>query len=157
MNRATRPIAERFWEKVDKSGECWLWTAHLDRDGYGRFDHGGAHRTALKLTGVAIPQGVVVDHICHTPACVRPSHLRVCTQKQNCENRSGAQQDNTTSGVRGVSWHKPSRNWKAYVRHNGIMISVGYFSTINEAEQAVIAKRNELFTHNDADRVEVAA
>ncbi|MGN6754951.1 MAG: hypothetical protein ACTHMJ_01035, partial [Thermomicrobiales bacterium] len=30
-----RAIAERFWEKVDRSGECWLWTGTLDGHGYG--------------------------------------------------------------------------------------------------------------------------
>jgi hypothetical protein len=28
---------ERFWSKVDKSGECWLWTAALTSEGYGVF------------------------------------------------------------------------------------------------------------------------
>lgn len=31
-------------------------------------------------------------------------------------------------------------------------VHVGYFTVKAEAEAAVIAKRNELFTHNDADR-----
>jgi hypothetical protein len=32
------------------------------------------------------------------------------------------------------------------------LLHVGLFLTIAEAEAAVIAKRNELFTHNDMDR-----
>ena len=35
---------------------------------------------------------------------------------------------------------------------NGKRHHVGYFTTVQDAEAAVIAKRNELFTHNDLDR-----
>lgn len=46
MNKA----AARFWEKVDKSGECWKWTATLTHNGYGSFWLDGsllrAHRVA---------------------------------------------------------------------------------------------------------------
>src|SRR5215471_9479687 len=31
----------RFWAKVDKSGECWIWLAAKNRDGYGTFSLGG--------------------------------------------------------------------------------------------------------------------
>lgn len=36
----------------------------------------------------------------------------------------------------------------ARVKHNGVLYSAGQYDTIAEAEAAVIAKRNELFTHN---------
>jgi hypothetical protein len=82
---------------------------------------------------------------------VRPDHLRPATQKQNQENLSGARSDSKT-GVRGVCWDKRRRKWRAQVGHNGTVIYVGNFSSIAEAEAAVIARRNELFTHNALDR-----
>ena len=46
-------LSTRFWSKVDKSGECWLWTGRRDQDGYGRFDREAAlalaHRTRYLL------------------------------------------------------------------------------------------------------------
>ena len=30
-------VTERFWIKVDKSGECWLWTGGCFTNGYGSF------------------------------------------------------------------------------------------------------------------------
>lgn len=30
-------VAERFWSKVDKTDDCWLWTAATNRRGYGQF------------------------------------------------------------------------------------------------------------------------
>lgn len=49
-------------------------------------------------------------------------------------------------------WYAKTGQWVARMRHNYQSIHVGYFDTIEEAEQAVIAKRNELYTHNNADR-----
>jgi hypothetical protein len=44
-----RTLAERFWEKVDRSGDCWLWTGCRTPDGYGliRISGQGRRRTAL--------------------------------------------------------------------------------------------------------------
>jgi hypothetical protein len=39
--------AARFWRKVDRSGDCWLWTAGVDRRGYGRFNVGDGRRGDL--------------------------------------------------------------------------------------------------------------
>ncbi len=85
---------DRFWSRVDATGECWLWTGALDRDGYGRFwtgdAHTGAHRWACASTGTFIPEGHVVRHMCHNPACVNPAHLVVGTQAQNVQDRQDA-------------------------------------------------------------------
>ena len=50
----------------------------------------------------------------------------------------------------------PAHNEKGYravVGHNGKLHHVGYFDTVEEASAAAEAKRIELFTHNDRDRV----
>lgn len=149
---------ERFWAKVDKSGDCWQWMAAI-LNGYGRFGvkQDGkqrialAHRVSYELLGHAIPAGMFLDHVCHNKACVRPSHLRLATNKQNLENLDGLTSTNT-SGVRGVSWHKPTSKWRVGVMHNRKYHNGGYFASIEAAEHAAIALRNELFTHNILDR-----
>ena len=83
-----RPLAERFWEKVDKSGECWLWTAHRNADGYGmvgleRRGIDRSHRVAWRLANGSIPAGMSVLHRCDNPGCVRPDHLFLGTQRDN--------------------------------------------------------------------------
>lgn len=153
--RATRPVADRFWEKVDKTETCWLWTASQDGRGYGGLRVDGvlkkAHRLAYEICVGPIPTGLDLDHVCHTPPCVNPAHLRPVTHKQNLENLAGARADSNT-GVRGVCWDQYGHGWKAQVGHDGYNYQKR-FADFGEACEWVVAKRLELFTHNDADRV----
>lgn len=156
-----KPISDpftRFWPKVDKTETCWNWTAYLDRHGYGRFGRGSrtagvifAHRFAWEAENGPIPEGMDLDHTCHNTACVRPSHLRPVDRKRNMENLVGAYVT-SASGVRGVSFDKSRGLYRATVTHNYKQIQVGRFETLEEAREAVEAKRLELFTHNNKDR-----
>lgn len=151
---------ELFWAKVDKQpGEdsCWLWTASTNNKGYGSFGKHLAHRFAYELLVGPIPNETPqLDHRHTCPKnCVRPIHLRPTTQKQNQENRVGAQANNKSSGVRGVSWSKRDNKWFIQVGSNGVNHRGGLFDTIEEAEVAVIALRNQLHTHNDSDRISI--
>lgn len=146
---------ERFWAKVNKTDGCWLWTARTNAFGYGSASLGHersalAHRVAYEYANGPIPKGMELDHVCRTRACVRPDHLRLATRKQNNENQ-GLRCDNT-SGVRGVSWLPKQGKWLAQVHHNKTCYRVGLFLDLGEAEEAVKAKRNELFSHNVLDR-----
>lgn len=83
-------VHKRFWSKVCREGECWLWTGTI-RDGYGRFflsqtqGKEAAHRVAVILTRGSIPPGRLVCHVRHCPNrhCVRPSHLYLGTSREN--------------------------------------------------------------------------
>jgi hypothetical protein len=133
---------------------CWEWPRGRTAAGYGRVSRDGrehyVHRLVYELTYGPIPPGWVVDHTCRNRACIRPDHLQAVTRKQNNENL-GVDPRNR-SGVRGVSWDRINSKWRASVKHNGRAYNVGRFATLAEAERAVIAKRNELFTNNLADR-----
>ena len=98
-----RPTPEDlFWAKVDKSGDCWLWTGATDSHGYGAFTvqrrmH-GAHRWLFEQTHGAIERDLMIDHMCHNldPACpggktcthrrcVNLNHLVLATNQENQE------------------------------------------------------------------------
>lgn len=150
-----KTFEDRFWEKVEKTEGCWNWTA-AKAGGYGRFqvrkkEQVQAHRVAYELTNGPIAPGLFIDHMCHNRACVNPNHLRTVTNKQNLENREGAAKTSST-GVRGVYWNKRQSAYYAHVQHDGKRYFAGAHATLAAAESAAVAKRNELFTHNLADR-----
>lgn len=146
---------ERFWAKVDKSGDCWTWTATRNSAGYGTTTidgvHRYSHRASYEMANGPIPAGMQIDHMCHSRSCVNPGHLRVVTGKQNMEHLSGPK-SSSKSGVRGVYLHE-SGKWRVQVTHNRRRYSGGSFENMADAEASAIALRNKLFTHNDVDRI----
>ncbi len=96
-----KPLAERYWAKVDTSGgpdACWPWLGSKNPDGYGKIFPGPdrlppnypkgstvmAHHIACEFAGIEVPPGMVRDHICKRRDCQNPRHIRIVTQAENC-------------------------------------------------------------------------
>lgn len=111
----SRPVAERFWEKVNRDGPipphrpelgpCWIWTAAINhhRGGYGMFAlRKGvirrAHRIAWELTSCPVPAGLMVLHRCDNPPCVRPAHLFTGTGGDNMADMHSKGRANRPAG-----------------------------------------------------------
>lgn len=92
--RVRRDPQERFWEKVDTSGACWVWTAGRNEAGYGVFgwEHDDvwlAHRLAWLLYTGDDPGDLAVLHTCDNPPCVRREHLFLGTRGDNHRDMVG--------------------------------------------------------------------
>ena len=80
------PLEIRFWSKVNKTETCWLWTASLDKAGYGYFkalNQRNAHRVSWAMHKGPIPNGMWVLHKCDVRNCVNPEHLFLGDQFAN--------------------------------------------------------------------------
>lgn len=81
-------------------GGCVIWTGLRDRDNYGHIKVKGktlrVHRVSYALMVDEIPQGMQLDHRCHTEdpqcpggraclhrRCLNPHHLDLVTSRQN--------------------------------------------------------------------------
>lgn len=86
----TASLLTRFWKRVRKTDNCWLWQGGTNALGYGRVGIGArgtgmayAHRVSYIVANGPIAKGIQVLHACDQPSCVRPEHLFLGTQLDN--------------------------------------------------------------------------
>jgi hypothetical protein len=109
MARRSIPFADRFWRKVERTKDCWIWIGARTSKGYGRLHFGSrnqsqrAHRLSYMMEYGAIPRGMIVLHKCDNPPCVRPDHLMLGTPKDNSLDRVA--KDRAPKGQE-ASWSK---------------------------------------------------
>lgn len=81
----------RFYNKVNKTNSCWLWTGALTKGGYGKININkkfiSTHRLSWELVNGEIPKGLHVCHTCDVRSCVNPEHLWLGTAKDNAMDR----------------------------------------------------------------------
>jgi len=83
-----------------------------------------------------------IDHANGNSFDNRIENLRECDDSQNQHN-SRLPKSNT-SGIKGVDWCKQKQKWRGRIAVDGLEIHVGFFTTIDEAKEAMSATRAKL-------------
>lgn len=97
------PLAVRLSRSIDYRGpdSCWIWHGSRLPDGYGQIRINGrtrgAHRVVYELLVGPIPDGLTLDHLCRTHACVNPRHLEPVTMRENTLRGVGPSARNATA------------------------------------------------------------
>jgi hypothetical protein len=148
--RPRRPVADRFWEKVDKDGPvpphmphlgpCWIWIGACLPDGRGQFHLNGktefASVVAYRLTyGALTAEQPWVLHHCDGGrlCCVRPDHLFAGTHTDNMR-------DMASKGRQGANWTDENRHRLARGERHG---SKTHPETVTRGSQRPTAKLSE--------------
>jgi hypothetical protein len=87
MSHKSISLQEKLNAHIDRSGECWVWTAGRTALGYGQLWFDGrmwyAHRCMWIVTYGPIPAGMEIAHACDNPPCLRPDHLFLASHREN--------------------------------------------------------------------------
>ena len=122
-----------YWKVDRKKTKAGSLAGSKHGCGYISVETGGkgylVHRIAWKLFYGVWPVGI--DHINGNPADNRIVNLREADQSIN--NKNSSKPCNNTSGVVGVYWFKPTKNWMAAIGVDGKQIHLGYFNDKHEA------------------------
>lgn len=118
------------------------WSAHVELDGrvYAVWENGrnaAGKKVSVRMHRMLMgaPDEVLVDHKDGDGLNNRrSSNLRLATHSQNCCN--SRLRPSSRSGVKGVSFHKPSGLWFARIKLNGKARSLGYFRDKDSAALA---------------------
>jgi len=109
-------------------------TAQIDKKIY------KAHRLAFLYVYGYMPK--IVDHINGNTLDNRICNLRATDDLGNARNTKTP--NTNTSGIKGVSFCKTHKKWRATIRHNNKQLSLGYFNNIEDAAEIVRITREKL-------------
>lgn len=85
------PDIDWFDRRIATKDDCWIPKNKPLSNGYVIMEYGPrggstkwlAHRLAYTLYREPIPDGLVIDHLCHNPTCCNPDHLEAVTTTEN--------------------------------------------------------------------------
>lgn len=126
--------------------EKFNWHAHSEKCGltYARASILGTGRK-IKMHRLLLdaPNGVLVDHRDGDGLNNRRENIRLATSLENQRNQR--LRSDSTSGLKGVTWHKARNKWYSQIRLRGKHIHLGVFDDKQLAALAYDNAARELF------------
>lgn len=138
-------IDREDYERVSE----YKWHTHKGAGGYlygGTFTkshEGSRSRILLHRFINNTPDGYETDHINGDTLDNRKCNLRTVTRSENQHNSK--LRSDSTSGYKGVSWHKASNKWRVRINKDGRSVFTDYFTDIKEAALAYNLHATSLF------------
>lgn len=85
---------KRLLDQIKIVDNCWIWTQHLNWNGYAitRYKNRDwrTHRLSYLLIGKkSLTPGLVLDHLCRNRDCINPDHLEEVTHEENLHRGKG--------------------------------------------------------------------
>jgi hypothetical protein len=137
-----------FWKACYNPASIGKECGWLGNRGYRAFKIGSkmllTHRVIWFLHHNSWPtEDKMIDHINGNKLDNRLENLRLATRSQNGANRK--EHKNNTSGYRGVHWVKEDKNWRANIKVNNKIKSLGRYKTAEEASEVYELAADLLF------------
>lgn len=104
------------------------------------------HQIVMARARITVAKGLVIDHKNGNPLDNRRENLRVCTKQQNFQNQQKRTQksDLPRCDHPGVAWHRVAKKWRASISVKSKKVSLGTFSTM---EEAIVARKSAECEH----------
>lgn len=138
------PLTRGFVAIVDANDYEWLaqWKWHANKGGTTWYAMRDLPRQKRKMGSVSMHRlilgitdsKVFVDHIDMNGLNNTRANLRIASRQQNGQNQVASARN--TSGYKGVSWHKDTGKWQAYICIDQKFNYLGLFTTPEEAAKA---------------------
>jgi hypothetical protein len=116
------------------------WRTHTDKNGVLRvrtWAYPNGVKTEIQMgrliLGLEKGDPLKVDHWNRNPLDNRRKNLRVATNQQNCCN---SERPRGYSGLQGVTWHSPTKQWRARISVKLKRLHLGLFPTKELAYEA---------------------
>lgn len=138
----TIPLTKGYFTKVDDDDyerlAIYRWYADASRLSEVRavrsinIGNKKTRRITLSREIMNAPKELKVDHINRDTLDNRKCNLRICTQGENCRNRS--KMTNSKSKYKGIGWNSTQNKWISKIVYKGKRIHLGVF--VDECEAA---------------------